>query len=100
MSTEKRLLPCAMTLAERHEALEELRTVLDELDITDDRKKATAKNYSDLLKDLNARRDQLRSQLRKTDEAPHGTTLREVEVARRGDLLVRLDTDEVLEVLD
>lgn len=97
---ETRLLPCAMTPAERQEALEELHDVLNQLDLTEDKKKAAAKTYGELLKDLQGRKDSLRTMLRKTDTAPHGTMLREVEVVKRGDLLIRTDTDEVIDVVE
>ena len=94
MKTETHYLKAVMTSDEKQEALIELPKVLDQLDITTDDKKRAAKEFADTLKMLEESKERLREEIRT------GMRYKDVECAWRGDTLIRLDTEEVIDVRD
>ena len=89
--TETRILERAVTGDELQEILEHIPSLLDRIELTEDDKKRTAKEYTDLLGRL---KDELAQ-----NRAAHRTGYwrKEVVCEWRGDLLVDPNTDAVVD---
>jgi len=89
--TEKRVLEREVTPGEAQEILERIPDLLDRIELSEDDKKRTAKEYSELISRL---KDEL-SQCRHAHRTGYWT--REVVCEWRGDLLVDPDTNDVVD---
>ncbi len=91
-TTETRILERKVTAAEAQEILERIPELLDRIEMAQDDKKRSAKEFGELLKRLDEELGQNRHANRT------GFWTRAVECEWRGDVLVATDTDEVVDV--